>query len=74
MLGPCEMALNWDAVHEIALELRRSHERIDMSRVTLGDVFRWTMELPDFEDDPSLCNDGILASIYQEWYEVTIHD
>jgi FeS assembly protein IscX len=68
------MALNWDAVYEIATELRRLHPRMDLLQVTLADVFAWTTALPEFEDDPALCNDEILASILQEWYEVTIHD
>jgi FeS assembly protein IscX len=68
------MALNWDAVHEIATELRRMHPQIDLHEVTLGNVYEWTTALPEFEDDAALCNDEILASIYQEWYEVTIHD
>ena len=68
------MALNWDAVYEVAMELRRVHPQIDLHEVTLGDLYQWTIALPGFEDDPALSNDDILASIYQEWYEVTIHD
>ena len=43
-----------------------SRARIDIS---LGMIYRWTVELPDFEDDPELANDQILSSIYQEWFE-----
>lgn len=32
-------------------------------------VFEWTIELPEFDDDRELANDGILAAIYQEWFE-----
>lgn len=32
-------------------------------------IFRWTLDLPGFEDDPELANDDILAAIFQEWYE-----
>jgi FeS assembly protein IscX len=68
------MALNWDAVHEIATELRRLHPHMDLLQVTLADLYEWTTALPEFEDDPALCNDDILESILQEWYEVTNHD
>lgn len=32
-------------------------------------IYHWTLELPGFDDDPALANDGILEAIYQEWYE-----
>lgn len=32
-------------------------------------VYRWTIELPGFDDDPQLANDSVIAAIYQEWYE-----
>jgi FeS assembly protein IscX len=35
-------------------------------------IFRWTLALPMFEDDPALANDDILAAIYQDWYEETL--
>jgi FeS assembly protein IscX len=68
------MTLNWESTYALALELERSHPGIHLPDVTLGDIYEWTMELPDFSDDPALCNDDILAAIYQEWYEVTLHD
>jgi FeS assembly protein IscX len=58
----------------VAIELRRLHPNVDLHEVTLRTVYTWTLELPDFSDDPALCNDEILESIYQEWYEVTIND
>ena len=68
------MSLNWESTYALAIELQRTHPDVLLPDVTLGDVFNWTLGLPDFEDDPALCNDEILTSIYQEWYEVTIHD
>jgi len=61
--------LYWDAIYEIVLALKASHPQQNLDEVSLGDIFRWTMALPDFADDPQLANDEILASIYQEWYE-----
>jgi len=68
------MALNWDSIHAVALELRRTHPDADLHDVSLGQLMQWTLALPEFQDDPALANDEILSAIYQEWYEVTIHD
>jgi FeS assembly protein IscX len=35
-------------------------------------IYHWTLELPGFDDDPELANDGILEAIYQEWYEEVV--
>lgn len=72
--GPCEMSLNWEATYEIALHLRARHPDADLGEVTLGDIREWVLALPDFSDDPRLCNDEILESICREWFEVTIND
>jgi FeS assembly protein IscX len=68
------MTLNWESTYALAIELERTHPDVNLPDVTLGDIYKWAMALPDFEDDPALCNDEILTSIYQEWYEVTVHD
>jgi len=68
------MSLNWDSVYEVAIELQRTHPQVDLANVSLGQVFQWTMSLPGFSDDPALCNDEILSSIYQEWFEVIEDD
>ena len=64
--GPvvCEVSLNWDSVYAVALELLRAHPDADLHSESLGQVFQWTLALPTFRDDPALCNDEILASIY----------
>lgn len=61
--------LNWEATYAIALALRARYPDINLEEVSLGMIYRWTLELPGFEDDPELANDAILASIYQEWFE-----
>ena len=67
------MTLTWEATYAIALELRRLHPQVDMEMLSLQQIYDWTMQLEEFEDDPSLCNDDILYSIYQDWYEENIH-
>lgn len=59
----------WDDSFAIALALRARFPDIDLEQVSLNMIFRWTLEIPGFDDDPQLANDGILAAIYQEWFE-----
>ncbi len=68
------MTLNWETSYAIAVELKRRHAGLRLEDVSLQQIYTWTMELEDFEDDPALCNDEILASIYQEWYEELMND
>jgi FeS assembly protein IscX len=68
------MTLTWETSYAIALELKRTHTDVNIEQVTLGQIYGWTLKLQDFEDDPALCNDEILTSIYQEWYEEMIND
>lgn len=67
------MTLTWDATYAIALELRRLHPDANLEKVSIQQVYDWTVQLEEFEDDPSLCNDDILYSIYQDWLEEHIH-
>ena len=67
------MILTWESTYAIALELRRRHREMNVEEVTLGQIYKWTLELSEFEDDPALANDGILYAIYQDWFEENIH-
>jgi FeS assembly protein IscX len=67
------MTLSWDATYAIALELRRLHPDANLEDVSIQQVYDWTVQLAEFEDDPSLCNDDILYSIYQDWLEENLH-
>jgi FeS assembly protein IscX len=62
-------ALTWDDSYAIALALRRVHAQINLEDVSLGMIYRWTTELPEFNDDRELANEAILMAIYQEWME-----
>jgi FeS assembly protein IscX len=67
------MSLTWESTYAIALELRRAHPDVNMDDLSLGQVYNWTLQLSEFEDDPALCNDDILRAIYQDWFEENIH-
>lgn len=68
------MTLTWETSYAIAIELKRRHSDVNIENVSLQQLYAWTLELEDFEDDPALCNDEILSSIYQEWYEELTND
>jgi FeS assembly protein IscX len=61
--------LTWDDSFAIALALREQYSQIDLESVSLEMIYRWTVALPDFDDDPALANDDILSAIVQEWLE-----
>ncbi len=65
--------MNWEATYAIAMELKRKYKDVKIEEVTLGQIYAWTLALPEFDDDPQLANDEILRSIYQDWYEELIH-
>jgi FeS assembly protein IscX len=64
----------WESTFAIAMALKRLHPAADLQNVSLRMIYDWTVALPEFADDPSLANDGILAAIYQDWFEETLHD
>lgn len=68
------MSLTWESTYAIALELRRQHPHVKMDEVSLGQIYAWTMQLADFEDDPALANDDILHAIFQDWFEENLDD
>jgi FeS assembly protein IscX len=68
------MTLNWETSYAIAIELKRRHSGVNIEDVSLQQIYAWTLELEEFEDDPALCNDEILSSIYQEWFEELMND
>lgn len=61
--------LTWDDSFAIARALIQKFPDISLEEVSLSMIYRWTVSLPGFQDDPELANDGILAAIYQEWFE-----
>ena len=68
------MTLTWETSYAIAIQLKRRHSDVNIENVSLRQLYVWTLELEDFVDDPALCNDEILSSIYQEWYEELTND
>jgi FeS assembly protein IscX len=66
---PEASTLTWEDSYAIAQALSKLKPEINLEEVSLMMIYQWTLDLPGFDDDPELANDGILAAIYQEWYE-----
>ena len=65
-------SLNWEATYALALALKAAHPLLKLEDVSLQMIYKWSLELPGFEDDPALANDDILLAIYQDWFEEMI--
>lgn len=61
--------LTWDDSYAIAKALIAHFPDVNLYEVSLEMIYRWSISLPGFDDDPALVNDAILAAIYQEWFE-----
>ena len=59
----------WDSSYEIVLRLIDAFPGVDVETVGTQQLYEWVVALPDFADDPSLANEGILNDILREWYE-----
>ena len=68
-MNPGESSLTWEDSYAIARALANAHPEVNLEEVLLLAIYQWTMALPDFDDEPELVNDAILAAIFQEWYE-----
>lgn len=64
-----EKPLYWDASYEIVMALTEAYPTIEIDNVGTQQLYQMIIELPNFEDDPALVNDGILNDILREWYE-----
>ena len=64
-----DIVLTWEDGYAIALALRKQHPDLPIEDVSLQMIYRWTIALPNFEDDPLMANEAILATIYHEWFE-----
>ena len=61
--------LTWEATYAIVDALQERYPLRDLEEVSLEQIYRWVLALPDFDDDPALANDEILMDIYREWLD-----
>ncbi|MDE2636037.1 MAG: Fe-S cluster assembly protein IscX [Chloroflexota bacterium] len=62
-------SLHWDSTYEIVLALIEAYPNAELESLSLDDINRRIIQLPNFDDDPALVNDAILKGILRDWYE-----
>lgn len=63
------MGLKWRDTIEIAIALNEKHPEVDPNLVRFTDLYRWILELEDFEDDPKRSGEKILEAIQMAWID-----
>ena len=63
------MKLSWDDTEDIAINLADRFPDVDPLTVRFTDLHEWVTQLPDFSDDASQSNEGILEAIQMAWLE-----
>jgi len=61
--------MKWTDTQEIAMALADLHPDKDPKAVNFVDLYKWVMELPDFDDDARRCGEKILEAIQAAWIE-----
>ena len=62
-------SIYWDTSYEIVLALMEAYPNADLESLGLDELSKRIVNLPDFADDPALCNDAILNGILRDWFE-----
>ena len=63
------MGLKWTDTREIAIELSEKHPDMNPLSVRFMDLYKWVMELPEFDDKPEHSGEKILEAIQMAWIE-----
>lgn len=61
--------LYWESTYAIVLRLMETYPNVDIDSVGMEQLCQWVLALPEFADDPTLVNNGILSDILRTWYE-----
>jgi FeS assembly protein IscX len=61
--------LTWEDTYAIAIRLKAKFPDFPIEWLSLRKIYDWTVELPEFDDDPEMANDTILLTILKEWFE-----
>lgn len=61
--------MKWTDIEDIAIALHESHAEVDPKTVRFTDLYRWVIELEDFDDDPARSGEKILEAIQAAWID-----
>ena len=59
----------WEDTYAVARLLQERYPNTNLEDVSLVTIYRWTLQLPEFSDDPELANEDFLCAIFHEWFE-----
>jgi len=66
------MSLKWTDTQDIAIELYEKFPNVDPHHVSFPDMYKWILELEDFDDDPKRCGERVLESVQAYWIDEAI--
>jgi len=61
--------LTWQNIEDIAIGLADRFPETDPLTVRFTDLYRWILELEDFDDDPKASNEKKLEAVQMSWHE-----
>eukprot|EP00741_Cyanophora_paradoxa_P008669 tig00001366_g8392.t1 len=61
--------LRWGDYAAVAEALDEAHPDADLLRIRFPELRAWVLALPNFGDNPALCNEGHLEQIHVAWME-----
>jgi FeS assembly protein IscX len=59
----------WEDTYVVARLLKERYPNINLEDVSSDTIYRWTLQLPEFSDDPKYVNKETLCAIFHEWVE-----
>lgn len=63
------LTFDWDDHVEIGIQLADRFPNLDPLTVRFTDLHKWVTDLPGFNGDPKLSNEGKLEAIQMAWHE-----
>ncbi len=63
------MQLKWTDIQDIAIALYDKFPDIDPQYVNFPDLYKWILELEEFNDDPKHGGEKILEAVQQAWID-----
>jgi FeS assembly protein IscX len=61
--------MRWTETEDIAIALEEKHPSADLLRLRFTDLRQWILNLDEFDDDPSRCNEKVLEAVQAAWIE-----
>ncbi len=61
--------MHWTDTQKIAEQLFDNNPSIDPKTIRFTDLYKWIIDLEEFDDDPEKCGERILEAIQLAWIE-----